>query len=524
VKATFLVPRREDNGHRDKVWQYARARWERYFPDIPIVEGHHPADEGAFNRSRAVNRAADAAGAWDLGIVIDSDVMLKVSQARAAIERAADTGKVTWGHRRWRGISEAWTNRIVADRRDLGPELDATDIDVLVERTNPVSWSCFQVFPRAVWDDMGGFDERFVGWGYEDMAVQSLVVGLYGHERIEGDVIHLWHPRSEERIVKGEPATTATADYNRNARWGRRYMVATRRLGFHDRLEAADAAEMERDINNLLRDDEKVAKRQSRDERKPFDGWWPTLEELRDGAKAFRAQASKAAEPTVALIVRTGGEADKWPERREYLRQSLASLMANVKGPIAQRVIYADWNPEIRPELDAIAREHGFYVVGPASHVGYIRAMQELWRYIDRRTTAPYIFSVEDDFTYRQPVDLVPMIATLRENPHLRQLALLRAPYYPREHEAGGVLASLKTPVELRNHRPFPFVEHRDHFTANPSLFHRSLVQTPWPSGESSERRFGDLVLKDKRAAFAYWGDGTPAIDHIGETRAANVY
>jgi hypothetical protein len=521
MRTVFLVPRRKDNGHRDKLWAYARARWERYFPDIPVVEGHH--DEGSFNRSAAINAAARKAGDWDLGIVIDSDVMLSVSQARAAIDRAAETGKVTWGHRRWRGFAEDWTNRWVRERRDLGAELDRDTMDLYVERTNPLSWSCFIVLPRPVFDDLGGFDERFRGWGFEDMAFQSIIVGLYGYERIDGDIIHLWHPRSDERIILGQSRTTASDDYIRNGLLGRRYMYALRRdHAGHDRANEASEVERERDMRNIVRDDRKfldVAAQRKMPEASWAD-WWPTLPELRESAKT----GEMGPEPTVALILRTGGEAETWPARSAYLRQSIASLSKQVTGPISQRVIYADWDPRFRPELDAIAREHGFYVVGPSQHVGFPGCVQEFWRYIDRRTTAPYIFSVEDDFVYREPVDLGPMIATLRANPELRQLALLRDAYYPRELEAGGVLPTLKVPAELVNHRPHPFLRQRDHFTLNPSLFHRSLVQTPWPAGESSERRFGDAVLKDKRAAFAYWGSGEPAIEHIGATRAASAY
>jgi hypothetical protein len=518
MRTVFLVPRRADGGHRDKLWEYARGRWEQYFPDIPIVEGHH--DDGAFNRAVAVNRAGDEAGDWDLGIVIDSDVLLSVSQVRAAINRAAETGRVTWAHRRWRGIREDMAKRIVDDRRDLGAELSRDELDLMVERTNPISWSCCMVIPRAVWDDTGGMDERFVGWGYEDMAWQSLIAGLYGYERIEGDVIHLWHPRSEERITRGEPASTASADYNRNARWGRRYMVAARRdHGIHDRTESSDAAEMQRDIANLLRDDEKVALRQSPADRERFDGWWPTLEELRDGAKAVRGSGTG-----VTLVLRTGGEPETWPERVSYLRRSIASLEAHVTGPIVQKVIYSDWGPDFREELEAIAAEHGFYVVGPTTHVGYVESRRMLWAYLEKRARGDYIFSVEDDFTYDRGVDLIPMIQTLRDNPHLRQVALLRAAAFPREFEAGGVIASLKTPVTLRNHRPHPFLEHRDHWTDNPALYRRSIVKTPWPAGTNTERRFGEAVLRDPKATFAYWGSGETWITHIGETRAASVY
>lgn len=515
TSVALLVPRRADRGHRDRLWEYAAARWRRYFPHLGIFEGHH--DDGPFNRSAAINRAAEAAGSWDIGVVVDADVLLSVSQVEAAIESARATGHVTWGHRRWRGIREDATLRLVGDKRDLGAELSRDELDLIVERTNPLSWSCCIAIPRPVFDDMGGFDERFRGWGFEDMAFQSLICGLYGWERIEGDVIHLWHPRSEDRITKGNPRETATEEYTVNARLGRRYMVALRRdHKLHDRGDLpASEEERQRDIDNLKRDDaawEPVVRRFGLPD---WSQWWPTLEELRDGAKAFRTEGSPA---TVTIVVTTGGDEAAWVERSGYLRRSLASLNERIRGPIIQRVIYSDW-AEHRDELAAIAEAEGFYVVGEGHH-GYTGARRRLWHYLAKRARGTHIFATEDDFLYDRDVDLEPMIATLDAEPTLRQMALLRGAYYPREIEAGGVLQSLKTPHELVNHRPYPFVTHRDHFTANPSLFRRSLAAIDWPSGPSSERLFGDVVLRDPAARFAYWGSGEPWVTHVGAVRA----
>jgi hypothetical protein len=516
----FLVPRRRDNGPRDAIWEYAKARWQRYHPDVAIVEGHH--DEGLFNRSAAVNRASEAAGDWDVAVVIDSDVILNQTSVDEAIDRALSLGKVTWAHRRWRGIREDATTRIIADRRDFGPEISRDEVDLICERTNPISWSCCIAIPRPVFDDMGGFDERFEGWGFEDMAFQSLVVGLYGHERVEGDVIHLWHPRSEERIEPGKGRLTATREYAVNARLGRRYMVAVRRdHGLTDRHTATDAAEMERDIANLVRDDAKWTETSKRHRLPDWSEWWPTLEELRDGAKAHRMARTIE---SVTLVVHTGGEPETWDDRVAYLRTALASLNERVSGPIVQRVIYSDWGGYRLDALNDLAAQHGFYVVGPVEHLGYSKSTAAMWRYLRERAKGRFIFAVEDDFTYDRDVDLVPMIRTLEENPHLKQLALLRHAAYASEFAAGGVLESLKSPTTLRNGRPFPFVEHRDHWTANPSLFRRTVTQTPWPSKASSERAFGDLMLRDKAAAFAYWGSGEAWITHIGETRASTSY
>ena len=519
MRTVFLVPRRKDNGPRDALWAYCRARWEMYFPEIPIYEGHH--DTGPFNRSAAVNLAAKEAGEWDLGIVIDSDVLLAVSQVRAAIERATETGRVTWAHRRWRGIREDMSVRLAADQKDLGPEPSRDELDLWVERTNPISWSCCIVIPRPVWDDLGGFDERFLGWGFEDMAFQSIVVGLYGHERIEGDVIHLWHPRSEERIVKGQGRVTASPEYVTNARLGRRYMVAVRRdHGLTDRHTPTNAAEMERDIANLKLDDAQYEAAAKRHGLPDWSGWWPTLEELRDGAKEHRL----GPEPTVTLIFRTGGEPETWPERSEYLRRSIASLAKHVTGSIVQRVVYSDWGPDFRAELDTIAEPHGFYVVGPERHVGYVASAQQLWRYIKGRAKGEYVFAVEDDFLYERDVDLTPMIEALQADPGLRQIALLRAAFYERE-KADGILgwpSEEFTPKDITNGHGR--LEHRLFWTMNPSLFHRSVTAHDWPTRESSERVFGDLLLRDPAAKFAFWGDGQPWISHIGAVRAGTAY
>lgn len=516
MRAVFLVPRRDDNGHRDRLWAWCRARWERYMPDVPVYEGHHT--DGLFNRSAGINtaaRLADADGRWDVGVVIDSDVFLRVSQVRAAIESAAD-GKVTWAHRRWREFSEAWTLDTLKRNRDFGPELELEDMDVLVERTNRLSWSCCIAIPRATFDDMGGFDERFRGWGWEDMAFQSLATSLYPWAWIEGDVLNLWHPRSPERIVKGQPRSTASEAYITNARLGRRYMVAARRdHGVHDRPQASDAEELARDIANLREDDARWSVEAQRIGLPDWDNWWPTLEELRDGAKEHR----NGPPPGVAVIVRTGGAAETWPERSAYLRTSLASLSAQVTGTIVQRVLYADWADEFRPELSAIAAEHGFYVAGEGHH-GYTESVRRLWKYIARRVRAPYVFLAEDDFTYDRPVDLGPMVEALDTDRDLAQVALLRAPCYAREME-GGILGwpeEAFTPRDQGNGHGR--LEHRLFWTMNPSLIRRTIADQQWPQAASSERVFGDRLLRNPQTRFAFWGDGTPWIGHLGEVRA----
>jgi hypothetical protein len=177
-------------------------------------------------RDQPAAALADADGPWDVGVVIDADVFHPIPHVRAAIESAA-AGKVTWAHRRWRNVAERHLKRLLADPDTFGPvPAEARDMDLLVDVTTPISWSCCVAVPRATFDDMGGFDERFRGWGFEDGAWAALVRAMYPWARIDGDMYHLDHPRSDERIILGESRSTASSDYVRNALLGRRYMVA----------------------------------------------------------------------------------------------------------------------------------------------------------------------------------------------------------------------------------------------------------------------------------------------------------
>ena len=189
--ARFLVPWRADGGHRERLWERCGTHWSQALPDIPIVQGSSP--EGPFNRSAAVNDAAR--GEWDVGIVLDADVIADPARVRAAIQIASETGRVTLPYDLFLGLNKPMTDRVLA-----GYEGRWTSGVRFKSHTHE---SSIVVVPRTLWDSVGGFDERFVGWGQEDVAfIQACRVLGGGIERLPGVVYHLWHPKSPERHTR----------------------------------------------------------------------------------------------------------------------------------------------------------------------------------------------------------------------------------------------------------------------------------------------------------------------------------
>lgn len=197
MKISVLVPYRRDEGRRDELW-----RW--VYPRILIVLGHHHephfvfADDAGddpvlFNRPQALNRAARRTDG-NVILIADADTTFDdPAPLIKAIEMTSRDGV-------WR-MPQTYT-QLTRDGTDLfmaGSTLEEIGPDGVLWEGSAVSWSGLVVIPREAWDLVAGGDERYVGWGADDVALGLALDTLYGpHERYPGGAVHLWHGRDEQ--------------------------------------------------------------------------------------------------------------------------------------------------------------------------------------------------------------------------------------------------------------------------------------------------------------------------------------
>lgn len=202
-----LVPRRPDAEYRDVLWNYCRRWWETHVPELELIEGASP--EGPFNRAAAINDAAK--GAWDVAVVIDADVVVDAKQLRDAVALARGTQRMTLAFESFTGLGPSMTKKVLAGYKgnwDKGARYRST-----------IHESSIVAIPRRLWDLVEGFDERFIGWGQEDVAFAQACRVLGGAiERVPGVVYHLWHPKAVER-------RTVNPLYQANQALGQRYRL-----------------------------------------------------------------------------------------------------------------------------------------------------------------------------------------------------------------------------------------------------------------------------------------------------------
>lgn len=217
-RTVICVPRRAGDPRRDRTWEFVRAHWSSL--GWPIIEGHH--DDGPFNAAAARNtaaRLADETGCgsceepWDVAVFIDADtVMFDHEPVKRAVARAHATGKLIRPYRHYRMTDEAQADAIMAGHRPSGA----------TRRLPPVhAHGGVNVVPRSLWETVGGYDERFRGWGSEDTAFELACRVLGGFEQGTGEVWHLWHAISDDR-------NTSLPGFQANVALRRRYEQARR--------------------------------------------------------------------------------------------------------------------------------------------------------------------------------------------------------------------------------------------------------------------------------------------------------
>lgn len=194
---------------------------------------------------------------------------------------------------------------------------------------------------------------------------------------------------------------------------------------------------------------------------------------------------------TVGLLLISDG-------REDYLEQTLASVEENL------------------PDFDQVV-----HIDDTAHELGFAGAIQAGW---DRITT-DYVFHLEQDFTFNQPVPVDRMVEVLQAHPHLVQLALLRQPWNAVERAAGGVWQQHPDSYTHHGLGEYRWLEHCRHFTTNPCLYPRWVADRGWPQTGQSEGLFGlRLFGEDSSRRAAYWGAGEEWVTHIGQERSGHGY
>lgn len=216
---------------------------------------------------------------------------------------------------------------------------------------------------------------------------------------------------------------------------------------------------------------------------------------------------------------------------RPHLHPTIRSAREHLQGDIGHWWIYTDHIEADYPATLQERYEFATVIHHPLGRQGFGGAIRFAWEHLWICSSASHIFHLEDDFTFNRPVPLDDMASLLDRFPYLAQLALRRQPWNAAEIVAGGVIetnpeAFVDRRLVLDDAWVQEWLEHRQFWTTNPSLFPRWVLQARWPKGPRSEGLFTHQMLGDPDLRFGYYGarDSGEWVHHIGDHRVGTGY
>lgn len=179
TRTVVLIPWRTDNGPRAGIYEHVRAQIDSL--DLPVFEGD--TDSEVFNICGAWNAAARTAGDWDVALFWGADFTL--ASPRTAIA-AASLAEIVAPY------VFAFDKVTKLTRPETLKHHATGDIP---HRDDPLPFGGVRAVNRAWWDRVGGYDERFQGWGHGDRAYVHVMERLGGRpSRVRGRMILHRHP------------------------------------------------------------------------------------------------------------------------------------------------------------------------------------------------------------------------------------------------------------------------------------------------------------------------------------------
>lgn len=191
TRVSLIIPF-DGSGNRKEQFDWLYRRWKHYLSkDVEILVGSGNRSL-PFSKSAAINEAFKKSSG-DVLAIVDADTWPEIESFTLAVQKVI-AGDWKWAQpcKKFYRIGKQKTLEILKSEHSYNfDDIVPSMCDAVEDWTN-----AFFIVSRDLFVEVGGFDERFKGWGGEDQAMIRLLLKASNQfNDLSFSAYHLWHPQ-----------------------------------------------------------------------------------------------------------------------------------------------------------------------------------------------------------------------------------------------------------------------------------------------------------------------------------------
>ena len=189
---SVILPISLNDKPREHAFRWVKKYYEKMLPEVEVCVGI--SNEKPFSKARVINKAVEKSEG-EILVIADADIIFDPSILKQCIKQL-ETHSWVIPYQEVLNLSPKSTQDLIA----IEPQWPLPiHIDTWSRPYGNQIKGGLNIVPRQHFETVGGFDERFVGWGGEDDAFAASLDYLCGsHKRMNFTLYHLWHEHNNE--------------------------------------------------------------------------------------------------------------------------------------------------------------------------------------------------------------------------------------------------------------------------------------------------------------------------------------
>jgi predicted glycosyltransferase involved in capsule biosynthesis len=191
---TIVIPFRAQSERRKEIFEWILSRYKILFSGSQIIVADSDPTK-PFSRSQSRNVGVSSVKT-EYVLIADADTIPFYPFIKLGYESLINGANwvIPYGKKGYFNLKKPYSDKVLSMSCDSFITPDLFEWDFQLE-----SWAGQILMKTQCFHDVNGYDERFVGWGYEDNSFQKAMDTLVGpFTRIEsGWTAHIWHHAAE---------------------------------------------------------------------------------------------------------------------------------------------------------------------------------------------------------------------------------------------------------------------------------------------------------------------------------------